>query len=315
MKLREALQKYSTILETGPLGTRLYYDYQYTQGPHMAVIDERGRPLLEQIYRADIDVAQAYALPMIVNAATFRASANHLRAHGMDSLEQMHQINKACIALVKEISDNYSKLTAPLIVGAPLGSMVDAYQVETSLTTEQVKAYHLQQMAMFKELGVDFVNALTLSTLTEAQGIAEAASALHLDYTIGFMLNESGTLLDGTPLEEAIASIDNQQLSSLQPLGYLITCTHATVIAQLSIDQPLVPQRLIGVQANGSHLAYAKLAKLDSAHADSPETFAADMAMLKQHLGLKIIAGCCGTSTEHLRALAKACKHTANHSP
>jgi S-methylmethionine-dependent homocysteine/selenocysteine methylase len=161
---------------------------------------------------------------------------------------------------------------------------------------------------MFKGLGVDFVNALTLSTLTEVQGIAEAASALHLDYTIGFMLNESGTLLDGTPLEEAIASIDNQQLSSLQPLGYLITCTHASVIAKLSIEKPLVRQRLIGVQANGSNLAYAKLAKLDSAHTDSPETFVADMVMLKQQLDLKIIAGCCGTSTEHSRALAEAYK-------
>jgi len=315
MRLREALLKYPTILETGPLGTRLYYDYQYTQGPHMAVIDERGRSLLEQIYRADIDVAQAYALPMIVNVATFRASANHLKAYGMDSLEHVYQINKACIALIKDIRDSYSKPTAPMIVGAPLGSMVDAYQAETSLTIEQAKTYHLQQISMFKEFDVDFVNALTLSTITEAQGIAEAAAVLNLDYTIGFILNESGTLLDGTPLEQAIVIIDNNQLISMQPLGYLITCTHASVIAKLSLEQPLVSQRLIGVQANGSNLAYDKLAKMDSAHADSPETFAADMAMLKQKLGLKVIAGCCGTSTEHLRALAKACKHTANHLP
>lgn len=307
MRLRDALLKYATILETGPLGTRLYYDYRYTQGPHMAVMDERGRDYLTQIYRADIDIAQAYALPIIINATTFRASANHLKVHGLDSLEQVYQINKACIDLVKEIRDSYSHPTAPIIIGAPLGSMYDAYHVETSLTQEQAQAYHSAQMALFKEADVDFVNALTLSTLTEAVGIAEVAASFHLDYTIGFILNKSGTLLDGTSLEAAINHIDQQQLPTLQPLGYLITCTHASVIAPLSIVLPNVRQRLIGVQANGSNLSYDKLAQMDVACADTPEVFATAIVKLKQQFNLTIIAGCCGTSAEHLRALAKAC--------
>lgn len=59
MKLSEALNHYPTILENGPLGTRLKYQYQFESPPHLIVEQVKGREALTEIYMGDIAVAKA----------------------------------------------------------------------------------------------------------------------------------------------------------------------------------------------------------------------------------------------------------------
>lgn len=302
MKLSEALRTYDTILENGPLGTRLKYDYQFESAPHMAIKYKEGREALNEIYRGDIAVAQESNLPIIVNAPTFRASRNHLRLQGLDMLSDISQINSANIDFIKNLRDSYKHLNSPIIIGAPLGSMNDAYSVNFSLDDNTAKKYHQEQMDIFKKADVDFVNIVTISSLSEALGISLAAQQSHIEYTIGFILNEAGDLLDGTLLHEAMRIIDNK--TTQNPLGYLITCTHASIILNL-VDRHPEYNRLIGIQPNGSHLSSKTLVEMTSPVADTPEKFAEDINKIRKRFNLKIIGGCCGTSREHLQRIAK----------
>lgn len=305
MFFTEALFTYDTIVESGPLGTRLKYDYMLDAPPHIAVTQSAGKTALNEIYRGDIAVAQENRIPIIINAPTFRASRNHLRIHGLDQPSDVRKINMECISFVKAIRDSYEDLSAPIFIGAPIGSLTDAYSVDGLLISEIAKQYHQEQVDIFEEAGVDLIYAVTISSLVEALGIAFAVQQSNVEYTIGFILNEQGTLLDGAPLHEAIRALDEGV--DKKPLGYLITCTHASTISKLNSDQPEY-KRLIGIQTNGSDLSLITLAAKTTPVTDAPDKFAADLVQLKSKFELKIMAGCCGTSRDHLQAIAKAFK-------
>ncbi len=102
MKLRQALTTFATILENGPLGTRLKYDYGFDYS-----FDFSGNPALIQalthIYRSDIEAAKAQHLPIIINAPTFRASINHIQKAGFSSLEDVNRINVLSVKLLSDI--------------------------------------------------------------------------------------------------------------------------------------------------------------------------------------------------------------------
>lgn len=303
MKLAAALQKYSTIVANGPLGTRLKYDYGYETTFDLTE-QEKGRKILAELYCGDLNEAMIHDTPIILNAATFRASRNHLRAAKLDTQQDIKRINTSCINFVRELRNSYSNPSAPIFIGAPIGSMYDAYSVAIIPSIQEAYNYHQEQISIFKEIGVDFINAVTIPSLNEALGIAKAAAESGLDYTIGFILNEQATLLDGTPLATAINRIDTSTKPA--PIGYLITCTHTSVIAKLT-NIPGDYNRIIGIQPNGSNLSPEVLASTNQPLTDPPKEFAAAILQLKKRLNLKIIAGCCGTTREHLREIIQTC--------
>jgi S-methylmethionine-dependent homocysteine/selenocysteine methylase len=290
----------------GPLGTRLKYDYNFDIEKNISIIDligmKEGRDALSDIYCGDIKAAKKYYFPIIINAATFRASKNHLTHFGLDKLSDIKRVNIACIDFVKSIQDDFSCLKSPIYISAPLGSMNDAYYVDSQLTVEKAKNYHQDQMNVFKESKIDYVHAVTISSISEAMGIACAAQECGIEYTIGFILNEHGHLLDGTPLSKAINIIDES--IKHKSIGYFITCTHASVILKL---KDLYPEynRIIGIQVNGSNLPSVALTNMSKNISDTPEKIAKDILSIKKQLNIKIIGGCCGTSVEHLMEMAR----------
>ena len=96
-----------------------------------------------------------------------------------------------------------------------------------------------------------------------------------MTYLVSFVARPEGTLLDGTPLNEAIAAID--ATVSPRPLAYLINCTHASVFrsALLHADNssPLVRERVIGLLANTAALSPEELDASSELVEEAPETF------------------------------------------
>jgi homocysteine S-methyltransferase len=291
MNFKNAITFFDTILQNGPLGTRLKYDY-HINTPTEAVNNEAGKKALIEIYESDIAITQKNHLPIILNAATYRASRNYLNS-------DLQHTNIALLKIAHEIRDKYNNAKTPVYISAPLGSMHDAYAIDITPTANEALIYHTEQIELFKEANVDLINVVTIPSLPEATGIALAAEKSGIAYTIGFVLNNDGDLLNGTNINDAISAIDSA--TTQKPLGYLITCTHTSIIAKLAPHK-----RLLGIQPNGSNLPHDKLTKLNTPISDSPEKFAADVVELKKSLGLKIIGGCCGTTGIHLKYISKA---------
>lgn len=301
MKLPYAINNFNTILENGPLGTRLKYDYGISSMEDL-LSQGSGEIALGEIYEGDLSIAKKYQLPIILNAATYRASRNHLKSTDRSARIDIKNVNYQLIKAVNNVQKKQENSNYPIIIGAPIGSMGDAYSPNNAPTIEESVDYHSEQINIFRELDIDFINVVTIPSLPEAIGIALAAEKSNIDYTMGFVLNEQANLLDNTKLNDAIDIID--KMTHKKPLGYLITCTHASRITLLP---PLNERssRLIGIQPNGSNLTTNQLEKSKIAQSDTPEIFAVDLMNLKNSLDLKIIGGCCGTTRSHLQCLAK----------
>ena len=306
MDFKTALNNYDIILQNGPLGTRLKYDFGYEASFDLSH-SEKEKHALMALYMEDLKQAQQYNLPIILNTASYRLSKNHLENAGICTHEAFVLSNKACIALVRDIKKQNNTVESRIFVGGALGSMHDAYSNTTMPSSEEAYRYHLEQITVFKQERVDFVNAVTLPSITEALGIAKAADASEIHYTIGFILNNKGKLLDRNALEDAINTIDAATCN--KPLGYTITCTHPNTISNLSKSTKKY-SRLIGIQANGSSLPFNELANMKRPMADAPQKFARAVIALKKQLSLTMIGGCCGTTSKHLESIAKYYRDT-----
>lgn len=303
MNFSEAVQIFDTIVENGPLGTRLKFDYDLD--PTFDVFEKKeGKKALQEIYQGDLAIAQEKRVPIILNALTFRASKNHLQAASQGKAVDIEKNNINSVSIVQNLKNSVTSIRAPIFIGAPLGSMHDAYSIEKVPTPKEAREYHQQQINIFKKLDVDFVNVVTLPSLSEAIGIAQAAELANIDYTIGFILDQNTKLLDGTSLEDAIKTIDMQ--IQKKPIGYLITCTHTSIISKLVQSSKKYP-RLIGAQPNGSALSPQELARAKKSLSDSPKEFADNLLSLKKSLNLTIVGGCCGTTNDHLTEIVKNC--------
>lgn len=303
MKLSQALKNYDLIVANGPLGTRLKYDYGYNASYDLTQ-DAKGKQILLQLYKDDIKAASERNTPIIINAATFRASRNHLAGSGITHFDKIKEVNINNLRLIQYLKDEL-KDEASIILGAPLSSMFDAYIVDNKPTVDEAYRYHQEQITFFKKEHIDLINAVTLPSLSEALGIAIACDESGMEYTIGFILGADGHLLDGTSIIDAINEIDKAMAN--KPVGYSVTCTHPSVMRLLGNNSTGM-ERLIGFQANGSCLPPSELAKLEKPVADDPDKFSEELKELKDKLDLKIIAGCCGTTNEHLCQIINACR-------
>ena len=302
MKLSYALNTQNLITANAPIGTRLKYDYGFNASYDLTH-DEHSRKILIDLLKGDALEAAKHNTPIILNAATYRANRNHLEYNGISAFDEIERVNINNLKLVIELVNELGQRDQ-IIIGAPLGSMFDAYSTYNTLDVYNSYLYHKEQIDIFQKQPIDFINAVTLPTLPEATGIAMACDESNIEYTVGFILTDKGLLLDGTSLKDAIIAIDNATRN--KPVGYMVTCTHASVLKLIDLTD--IPKgRLIGLQANGSCLKLSDLEKLDRPLADEPAFFADELDKLKKRLKLLIISGCCGTTRNHLSNILEKC--------
>ena len=175
------------------------------------------------------------------------------------------------------------------------------------MAADAAAEFHAWQADALATAGVDFLLAATLPALSEAVGLARAQAATGLPYLISFVARPEGTLLDGTPLKDAVAAIDSTVAP--RPLAYMINCTHASVFrAALQNEQhssPSVRVRVIGLLANTSSLSPEELDASSELVEEEPETFGSSVSALHGECGMKVLGGCCGTDERHIECLAR----------
>jgi S-methylmethionine-dependent homocysteine/selenocysteine methylase len=119
-------------------------------------------------------------------------------------------------------------------------------------------------------------------------------------YVISFVIDKAATVLDGTPLAEAVNIIDQE--AAQPPSGYMVNCVYPTFI-RAEQQQPSLFTRLIGIQANASSKDHAELDGAAELQQDPLSDWTTEMVRLNREFGLKILGGCCGTDDTYLRSL------------
>jgi homocysteine S-methyltransferase len=267
------------------------------------IYEESGRAALETIYRQYLEIGQRYQLPLLLSTPTWRAGRERIAAAGLAGRD-LNGDNARFLAELRDSSGDYARQVA--ICGL-MSCRGDAYKPDEAMSADAAAEFHAWQADALATAGVDFLLAATLPAQSEAVGLARAQAATGLPYIISFVARREGTLLDGTPLSLAIATID--AAVTPRPLAYLVNCTHASIFRSALLDEhnssPLVRQRVIGLLANTAALSPEELNERTELVEEAPDVFGRSVGALRSELGMKILGGCCGTDERHIACLAK----------
>lgn len=294
------------ILGEGAVIERLRRNTNLELDPHLVnaafIYSEKSRSALECICRQYLEIGREYGLPLLVSTPTWRANRERIAMAGYED----RNVNGDNAKYLNSLRVSYGNYAEKVIVCGLMSCRGNAYSPLEALDVAEAQHFHSWQAERLAESAVDVILASTLPAISEATGLAMALAATGKPYLISFVARPEGTLLDGTPLHEAIMAIDASVKP--EPFAYMINCTHASfaraALLHPTHSSPLVRQRIVGLLANTAALSPEELDGSDSLVEEDPVTFGGTVAALHRDLGLKILGGCCGTDDRHIRALA-----------
>jgi len=313
MQFEMFLQSTALILAEGAIYERLRRHPAIAFDPHLAhatlIYDPASAKILAQLYGEYLDIGQKHQLPMVVSTPTWRANQDRLDHSAFKGC----RINQDNARFLADIRAGYRASGPPIFIGGLLGPRGDAYRPEEALSTKEACSFHSDQIEALAETEVDFLYATTLPAFSEACGIAVAMAKTALPYIVSFVIRGNGTLLDGTPLSQAIEQIDT--LVARPPTGYAVNCVHPTILltglARTELERRSLAKRIVGFAANTSAKSPEELDGLAELDTQEPDRFAELMAAVYEQYHISILGGCCGTGTDHIECLATQLKADA----
>ncbi|RQW81757.1 MAG: homocysteine S-methyltransferase family protein, partial [Geobacter sp.] len=260
------------------------------------------RVALGNIYREYLDIGREFDLPLLLSTTTWRASRERIDAAGFAGVD----VNGDNVRFLHALLKSYGGYAEKVVICGLMSCRGNAYIPGEALAVSEAMQFHSWQAEKLAVAGIDLFLAATLPAISEATGLAFALAATGKPYALSFVVRPEGTLLDGTPLKDAIASIDATVIP--RPWAYMVNCTHASFARSALMHETnssaTVRQRVVGLLANTAALSPEELDDSTSLVEEDPESFGNSVAALHRELGLKILGGCCGTDDRHIRSLA-----------
>ena len=229
----------------------------------------------------------------ILTTNTWDANRVKLTAHEWaDSLEK---INREGVRLARESAAGEMAFVAGSI--GPLGALVKPYG---RLTLVQVREIFEEQARALLEGGVDIVMLETFGSLLEAAEAVRAVRGLSADVPI---IAQMTFLSDG---RTAFGESASHALSTLALAGADVVGMNCTLGPQETHDvfSKLAPSVAAPLSAM-PNAGYPTVVHGRNVYLSSPD-YLRDYATAFADAGAAIIGGCCGTTPEHIRAMARA---------
>src|SRR5690606_38306980 len=129
---------------------------------------------LRKYFRTYLDMARKFGTGFLLEGATWRASADWGRRLGY-SRSELAEANRRAIRLMEELRSEYETEGAPMVISGCIGPRGDGYVPDQGMSAEEAEAYHREQVELFADSATDLVSAMTMNTVEEALGIAQAA--------------------------------------------------------------------------------------------------------------------------------------------
>lgn len=308
LAINQFLKTHSIILGEGALIERLRRDSPFDLDEQVVnsafIYDPEKREAMASIYRQYLAIGLEHKLPMLLSTPTWRSGRERIELAGLVGRD----LNSDNYQFMDELRREQGDYAEQIIICGLLSCKGNAYRPDEALSRSEARQFHRWQAEKLAATDCDFIMAATLPALSEATGLAEALAATEKPYVVSFVLRRTGTLLDGTPLKEAIATID--ATVSPPPLAYMANCTHGKIF-RTALQHPdnsdeKARGRVIGLLANTANLEPEELDERSELVGEDPEIFGQELASLHQDFGTAILGGCCGTDQRHIAALARA---------
>lgn len=296
-----------SFLTDGGIETTLIFDDGF-ELPDFAAFtllgDPAGRAALVRYFESYVAVARRDGVGIVLESATWRASADWAGRLGR-SLDELAQINRDAVQLLVDVRRAHETATTPIVISGCIGPRGDGYQVGSTMTADEARNYHALQTRTFAATDADLVTAITMTYAGEAIGVAEAARAVGMPVVISFTVETDGRLPSGQPLGDAVEAVD--AATGSYPAYYMVNCAHPSHFTHVFEGRPPWTARLGGVRANASKLSHEELDEAEELDRGDPRELAANYGVLRSLVpSLRVFGGCCGTDHGHVSAISAA---------
>lgn len=306
MNFSQFLDSGSAAIAEGAVLERVRRDRALVLDPHILnggfIYDSLARMRLAEIHLGYMKSARGAGLPLLTFTDTWRCSRTAVEA----SQFRGRAVNEDHVRFLMELRASLGE-GSPIFIGGLLGPSGDAYKPKKGLDRQAAREFHRPQISALASAGVDFLHLATAPNVEEALGVADAMAETNLPYIISFVIRRTGTVLDGTPLGQAMVRIDSQAARS--PVGFSINCVHAfaleSALEAARATNPEVMRRLLAFQANTADFDVEELDGSEELVTEPAAVFAENVSRARSRFGLRVVGGCCGTEGGHIEALAR----------
>ncbi|XID95226.1 bifunctional homocysteine S-methyltransferase/methylenetetrahydrofolate reductase [Paenibacillaceae bacterium WGS1546] len=245
--------------------------------------------LLKPDVIADVHRQYAAAGAEIIETNTYSAQRNKLARYGLE--HKVEAINAAGVAIARKAAGDKAYVVGS--IGAVRGG------AGKNVRTATVRRDFEEQIGALLAAGVD---GLLLETFFDLEELSLALSIIRKTSDIGvicqFAVEDPSRTRDGIPLPEAFRRLKGEGADAIGfncrsgPTGILRALE--TIPRDLGVPLSVFPNAGIPDYVDGKVVYSA-----------TPEYFASS-ALKFADAGAKLIGGCCGTTPEHIAAIAKA---------
>lgn len=264
--------------------------YLYQQGVPVGLCYEElclTRPdLIREVHRAYYEAGAR-----LLETNTYGANRERLTRYGLEG--KVTRINRNAVVLAREAAGPEAFVVGA--IGSILAGRVPRYD------RDEYRDMYEEQATALLHAGADGILLETFLDLEELLLAVEVIRPLtKVPLIAQLALIEVGRTRDGYSLTEAF-----RQLKEAGVDGVGLNCRLGPVECLRSLEQTAVPEDVyLSVFPNAGRLG---IADGKYRYASSPEYFRESALRLREQ-GARLIGGCCGTTPQHIRAMAEALK-------
>jgi 5-methyltetrahydrofolate--homocysteine methyltransferase len=300
LALRELLRERILILD-GAMGTMLQQANLTAAdfgGPDLEGCNENlvlSRPdVVLEIHRKYL-----HAGSDIIETNSFGSTPVVLAEYGLG--EQARRISRVAAELARKAADGFSKPGKPRFVAGSMGPTTRAISVTGGITFEQLRNNYYEQATGLMEGGADI---LLLETCQDTRNIKAGLLAIQelarelgapIPLMVSVTIEAMGTMLAGQGIEALWASLDHVDLISLGlncATGPEFMTDHVRTLQAMT-------NRAVSCYPN------AGLPNEEGVYRETPTSLAEQLERFIDRGWLNIVGGCCGTTEQHIRAIAQ----------
>ncbi|MDA1313378.1 MAG: methionine synthase [Acidobacteria bacterium] len=298
--IREALNERVVVLD-GAMGTAIQQ--------HDLTADDFGGPEYEGsndhlvLTRPDVilDIHRAYlkAGSDVIESDSFNATAGDLKDFGL--ADKAYEINFTAAKLARQAADEFSTSAKPRFVAGSMGPTTKAMTVTGGITFDDLKLDYFNQAKALVEGGADL---LLLETCQDTRNVKAGLLGMQLVFEelgrkvpimVSGTIEPMGTMLAGQAADAFVASLAHIDLLSVGlncATGPEFMTDHLRTMHQMA-------------RCAVSCYPNAGLPDEDGQYLETPDSLASALERFAKNGWINLIGGCCGTTPDHIRAIAQ----------
>lgn len=239
----------------------------------------------------------------IITTNTFRTTRRTFRRANLP--DRSSQLVKTAVQLARQAREEFPDRR--ILIAGSIAPLEDCYRPDLVPPDVELQEEHAGLAGRLAALDVDIFLLETMNTIREARIACELALATGKEAIVSFICRKDGRLYSGESLADAVKSV-----SELHPSAISINCVSPRFLGNILNSLTSITTLPVAVYGN---VGLPEDERQDEEFTvDISEDEYARLSRKWLHTGISIVGGCCGTTPDYIRAVARLLAREQPHS-